>query len=223
MDIHDGHRARLKNRFSKQGLDSFDEHNILELLLFFALPRRDTNPIAHELIRHFGNLEAVFDAPADELKKVPGLGENAAILIRLLPAIGRRCAISRSRGYEFIDSSEKAGAAFVPLYLNERDELVYVMCLDAKNKLICTTRLSCGATNTTEISLRKIAELALAKNASAVIISHNHTSGIAVPSVDDQSSTKLIKETLERIGISLLDHIIVAGEDFISMADSGLI
>ena len=82
MDIHDGHRARLKNRFSEQGLDSFDEHNILELLLFFALPRRDTNPIAHELIRHFGNLEAVFDAPADELKKVPGLGENAAILDR---------------------------------------------------------------------------------------------------------------------------------------------
>lgn len=223
MNIHEGHRARLKNRFSEHGLDSFDDHNILELLLFYALPRRDTNAAAHELIKLFGSLEAVFEAQPDELKTVPGLGENAVTLIKLLPAISRRCAISKSRSDVLIDSSEKAGAIFVPLFLNERDELVYVMCLDAKNKIICTSRLSSGATNATEISMRKIAEMALAKNASAVIISHNHTSGIAVPSSEDEASSKLIKDTLERIGIRLIDHIIVAEEDFVSMADSGLI
>lgn len=223
MDIHDGHRDRFKKRFMERGLDTFDDHNVLELLLFYALPRRDTNPIAHELMNRFGSLEDVFAAPADELVKIPGLGENGAALIKLVPEINRRCAIRRNRPDEIVDSTEKAGNYLVPLYLNERDEVVYVMCLDAKNKLLSCRQLFRGVTDTAEISMRKIAEFALAKNASGVIISHNHTSGIAIPSMEDEAVTKLIKETLGRIGVRLLDHIIVAGDDFVSMSDSGLI
>lgn len=223
MEIHEGHRDRLKRRFSEQGLDSFEDHNALELLLFFALPRRDTNPLAHELINRFGSLEEVFAAPADELSKVPGLGENAVLLIKLIPELSRRCAMSRNRPDEIIDSSEKAGDFLIPLYQNERDEVVYVMCLDAKNKLLCCKQLFRGVTNTAEIGMRKIAEFALAKNASSVIISHNHTSGIAIPSMEDEAATKLVKQTLGPIGVTLTDHIIVAGDDFVSMADSGLI
>lgn len=223
MEIHEGHRERLKKRFSEQGLDSFEDHNILELLLFYALPRRDTNPLAHELINRFGSLEGVFAATADELKKVPGLGESGAILIKLIPEISRRCAMSKNRPDEIIDSSEKAGEYLIPLFQNERDEVVYVICLDAKNKLLCCKQLFRGVTNTAEIGLRKIAEFALAKNASSVIISHNHTSGIAIPSMEDEAATKLIKQTLSSIGITLADHIIVAGDDFVSLADSKLI
>ncbi|NLW66024.1 MAG: DNA repair protein RadC [Clostridiales bacterium] len=223
MDIHEGHRDRLKKLFMEQGLDCFDDYKVLELLLFYALPRRDTNPIAHELINRFDSLEAVFEAPADELAKVPGIGSGAITLIKLVPELSRRCAISKARPDKYIDSSEKAGTYLVPRYMLERDEVVYVICLDAANRLLCCKELFRGAANTTEISIRKIAELALAKNASGIIISHNHTSGIALPSAEDDATTKLLKETLNRIGIRLIDHIIVAGDDFISMADSGLL
>lgn len=223
MSIHDGHRLRLKNRFLEQGLDGFDDHNVLELFLFYALPRQDTNPIAHALIDRFGSLDAVFEAPVEELSKVPGIGENSAAFLKLVPAVARRYEMERNRPDEIIDSSEKAGAFLVPLYMLERDEVVYVMCLDAKGKLLCCKELFRGVANTTEISLRKIAELALSKNAFSVIISHNHTSGIALPSAEDERTTKLIKDTLERIGVELRDHIIVAGDDFISMADTRIL
>lgn len=223
MSIHDGHRMRLKNRFLEQGLDGFDDHNVLELLLFYAMPRQDTNPIAHALLDRFGSLDAVFEAPVEELSKVPGIGENSAAFLKLIPSVARRYEMERNRPDEIIDSSEKAGAFLVPIYMLERDEVVYVMCLDAKGKLLCCKELFRGVANTTEISLRKIAELALSKNAFSVIISHNHTSGIALPSAEDERTTKLIKDTLERIGVELRDHIIVAGDDFISMADAHIL
>lgn len=223
MNVHEGHRERLKKLFMEQGLDCFEDHKVLELLLFYALPRRDTNPIAHELMNHFDSLEAVFDAPAEELAKIPGMGDSAVLLIKLIPELGRRYAICKTPSDKLIDSSEKAGTYLVPRYMYERDEVVYVMCLDAANRLLCCKELFRGGANTTEISIRKIAELALSKNASGIIISHNHTSGIALPSAEDEATTKLLKETLNRIGIRLVDHIIVAEDDFISMADSGML
>lgn len=223
MNVHEGHRERLKKLFMEQGLDCFEDHKVLELLLFYALPRRDTNPIAHELMNHFDSLEAVFDAPAEELAKIPGMGDSAVSLIKLIPELGRRYAICKTPPDKLIDSSEKAGTYLVPRYMYERDEVVYVMCLDAANRLLCCKELFRGGANTTEISIRKIAELALSKNASGIIISHNHTSGIALPSAEDEATTKLLKETLNRIGIRLVDHIIVAEDDFISMADSGML
>lgn len=223
MGVHDGHRERMKNRFLEQGLDGFDDHNVLELLLFYALPRQDTNPIAHELINRFGTLDAVFSAPAEQLQEVSGVGSSVAALIKLIPEISRRCELVKNRPETIIDSSEKAGAYLVPLFMNERDEVVYVICLDAKGKLLCCKELFRGVPNTTSISLRKIAELVLSKGASAVIISHNHTSGIAIPSMEDERTTALIKDTLLRLGVELKDHIIVAGDDFVSMADSGIL
>lgn len=223
MGVHDGHRARLKKRFLEQGLDSFDDHNVLELLLFYVMPRQDTNPIAHKLLDHFGSLEAVFDATAEELSSVEGVGENAAGLIKLIPAVGRRYAIDKSRSCSIINSAEAAGAFLVPRFIGERDEVVYVICLDAKNKVICCKELFRGVVNSAEISIRKIAELALAKNATSIILSHNHTSGIAIPSVEDEMTTSRIKTALSAMGVNLLDHIVVAGDDFVSMADSGIL
>ncbi len=223
MGVHDGHRERVKRRFIEQGLDSFDDHLVLELLLFYALPRQDTNEIAHNLMEHFGSLEAVFEATEDELSSVSGIGPNAASLLMLIPEVSRRYMVDKNRDIVIINSSELAGKYLVPRYMHERDEVVFVMCLDAKNKIICCKELFRGAPNSAEISIRKIAELALAKNATNIIISHNHTSGIAIPSIEDERATKHIRNSLMSMGITLTDHIIVAGDDFISMADSGLL
>ena len=222
MGVHDGHRERLKNKFLEQGLDGFDDHNVLELLLFYALPRQDTNPLAHALLEHFGSLDAVLEAPREELLKVPGVGENAATLLRLVPAVSRRYEMSKKDFGEILDSTQKAGDYLAARYLFERDEVVYVVCLDAKRRVLCCKALFRGDVNSADVSIRKIAELAIVKNASAVILSHNHTSGIALPSREDEQTTKRIKTALEAMNIELLDHIIVADNDYISMAENKL-
>lgn len=223
MNVHEGHRERMKNRFMEQGLDVFDDHQVLELLLFYAMPRRDVNPLAHELLLQFGSLEGVFEAPAEELSKISGIGESSICLLKLIPEVSRRYMMDKNKFDNILDSSAKAGAYLLPRYMYERDEVVFLICLDAKCRVLCCRELFRGVNNSAEISIRKIVELALAKNASSVIISHNHTSGIALPSIEDEMTTKRVKSALETMSVTLADHIIVAGDDYISMADSGII
>ena len=223
MGTHDGHRARMKNRFQEYGLDNFDDHNVLELILFYAVPRRDTNGIAHELINTYGSLNAVFEAPADELRAINGLGDNAAVLLKLIPQVARRYMLSVPENRSILDSTKAAGEFILPYFMYERDEVVYQLCLDAKLKVLCCKEISRGEVNSTDISIRRIVELALSKNATSVIIAHNHPSGIALPSRDDEITTRRIKQALESIGIKLADHIVVGGGDFVSMLDSGML
>jgi DNA repair protein RadC len=222
VEIHSGHRARVKQRFLRSGLDSFDDHQVLELLLFYAIPQRDVNELAHALLNHFGSLSAVFDAPEQELQQVPGIGENAAVLIKLLPQIGRRYLISKEADSGVIQTSAQAGRFLLPRFFAERDETVYLLCLDVKNKVLGCQCLFRGSINSAQISTRKIVEAALKYNASCVILAHNHPSGMALPSEEDYRTTERISAALRAVGIELRDHIVVADRDFVSMADSGV-
>ncbi len=221
MDAHTGHRARLKARFMKHGLDSFDDHNVLELLLFYALPRRDTNLLAHELLRTFGSLAGVFDASPEALMTVDGIGENAAGLIRLVPEAARRYLISKTESVTVLTDSAAAGQFLIPRFFNCRNEEIYMICLDAAMKLLDCRPLSQGTADSAKVSIRQIVQLALSQNASAVILAHNHTCGIALPSQEVVASTERIRAALAMVDVTLADHIIAAGDDFISMADSG--
>jgi DNA repair protein RadC len=221
MNIHDGHRERMKKRFLEHGLESFDDHNVLELLLFYALPRRDVNPLAHRLVEKFGSLSAVFDAPLDELTSTPGVGENTAVFIKLLPQVARRYMMSRSSFEDILDSSKKAGEYLVPRFYAERDEVVYMVCLDAKCKVLNCKLLFRGSVNAAGVSIRKIVETALSYNSTSVILAHNHTSGIALPSREDMDTTRRVVAALAAVDITLFDHIIVADDDFVSLADTG--
>ena len=222
MSVHDGHRGRMKRRFLEHGLDSFDDHNVLELLLFYAVPRGDVNPLAHELVTKFGSLAAVFDAPPDELMKVPGIGESTALLIKLIPQMSRRYMISRTSSDNILNSTEKAGNYLSQFFYGEQDEVVYMACLDAKCKVINCKLIFRGSVNSANISVRKLVENALLYNATSVIIAHNHTSGIALPSREDLSTTRKVAEALRSVDINLHDHIIVADDDYVSLADNGL-
>jgi DNA repair protein RadC len=219
--LHSGHRTRMKKRFLEYGLENFDDHNALELLLFYAKPRGDVNPLAHRLIDHFGSFAAVFDAPFEELCAIDGVGESTALLIKLIPQIGGRYRVSKDNFNNILDSSEKAGHFLVPRFYAARDEEVYLICLDAKCKVITCKRLFKGEVNSTNISIRKIVETALTANATSVILAHNHTSGIAIPSREDCEVTRRIAVALNTVDIIFADHIIVADDDFVSMADSG--
>ena len=212
----------MKKRFLTHGLDNFDDHNVLELLLFYAIPRKDVNPLAHELLDRFETLSGVFEASVEELKKVNGMGESTAIFLKLIPAASRRHMISRVSESVILDSTTKAGEYLVPFFMYERDEVVLMICLDAKRKLLCCKEMGRGSVNAAEVRIRRIVEMALSQNATSVILSHNHTSGIAVPSMEDTITTMKIKSALEIVGVELCDHIVVAGDDYVSMADSGL-
>lgn len=225
MGIHDGHRDRLKKRFLNHGLDSFDDHNLLELLLFFAIPRRDTNPIAHNLMNKFGTLSRVFEASVEELCQVDGIGVNAALLIKMVPQMGNRYVMSKVSLDldDILDDATKAGEYLKPRFSGERDEVVYMICMDSKCQVINTKLMFRGSVNSASISTRKIVENALVNNATRVIIAHNHVSGIALPSREDIETTRQIRDALRAVDVALIDHIVVVEDDYVSMAESSLL
>jgi len=221
MSIHDGHRRRIKERFLKYGLDTLQDHEVLELLLCYSIPRGDVNPAAHRLIERFGSLSAVFDAPPAELMKVEGVGKNTASLIKLLPHLFRRYAISHASFENIITDTESAGRYILPRFYGLTEERICVLCMDAKGKVLSCEMMPPGSPNAAAVSVPHIVELALVCRASNVIMAHNHTSGIALPSVEDEQSTAAIAEALGAVGIRLMDHLVVADGDFVSMADNG--
>lgn len=219
MGIHDGHRAKMRQRFLKGGLENFADHEALELLLYYAIPRRDTNPIAHALMERYGSLSAVLAAPVDDLKKVEGVGESAAVLLKMIPQLTQKARLAEAE--RVLNSSDRAGTFLLELLAGQTHEVVYVLCLDRKGKLITYKRLGEGGISSAGLDIRKLVECAILSSASAVILAHNHPSGIALPSNDDFTATDRAREALKNIDVQLADHIIVADGDFVSLADSG--
>ena len=221
MAMHDGHRDRLKQRFLEEGLDHFSEVQVLEILLFYCIPRQDTNPLAHRLLEHFGSLSQVLEAPAEELQKVPGIGANAALYLSLVTAASRYYQVNRAMQQKVLNTIDKCGQYLLPFFVGRRNETVYMLCLDAKCKLLCCKEISEGSVNAAGISTRKVVEVALASNASTVVLAHNHPSGLAVPSDADVHTTYRVSAALDMVGVILADHIIVSDDDFVSLVQSG--
>ena len=221
MSIHDGHRQRLKQRFLEEGLDSFTEIQALELLLFYCIPRKDTNPIAHALINRFGSLSQVLEAPVEELTKIPGISLNAATLLHLHRQMARYYLVNRITKNTILSTIEDCAAYLMPHFYGRKMETVFLLCLDAKCKVLCCKEVGEGSVNSAGISVRKIVETALNANATTVVLAHNHPSGVALPSDEDIQTTRRIAGALNAVEIHLADHIIVADDDYVSMAQSG--
>ena len=212
--MHKDHRKHTKDRFLSEGLDSFEPHNVLELLLFYSIPQNDTNETAHMLINRFGSLSAVFDAPYDDLLTVPGISEHSATLIKLIPAISRRYAMEKNSKVTKLSSIEDIGKYLVARYLGVTEETVLLLLLDNKFGLIDCVKVHEGSVNSSAITMRKLIETALFKRASMVVLAHNHPSGVALPSSDDLFTTQQVKRAFDLVEIGMLAHIIVAGDTF---------
>ena len=224
--IHRDHRKRMKARFAAQGLDGLNDHEALELLLYFAIPRKDTNPIAHRLMRTFGTLHGVLDASPEALRSVDGVGEASSMLLVLLRDMMRRYAMDKAekdlRGAA-LTTTELLGHYLLPWFIGVAEERMIALATDSKGKVLGAEEMSRGITRATDVSIRKLVEFAIRYQASSVIIAHNHPGGLALPSHDDMATTRRIREMLERLSIGLRDHIIVAGDDYVSMRDSGML
>lgn len=212
----------MKERFKKEGLDNFSEINILELLLFYSVPRKDTNPIAHALLKRFGNFANVLEAHYEELLEVKGITENSATLIKLLLPTYRYYFNSKDKSNMIITNIEVAGEYLAKSYIGHTNEIVKLMALDSKGRVIGIYTLFEGNINSVHISVRKIVETAILSKATTVIIAHNHPGGIALPSEDDIKTTHEIRRALKAISVNLMDHIVIADDDFVSMYQSGL-
>ncbi len=221
MSIHEGHRQRLKERFRSEGLDSFTDVQVLELALFYCIPRKDTNPIAHALLEHFGSLSQVLEASVEELQKVNGISENAAVYLSMLTQIGRYYLVDRSQREVILPTIDKCGAYLVPYFFGRPTETVFLLCLDAKCKVLCCREVGQGSVNSAGISIRKIVETALGANATTVVMAHNHPSGLALPSPEDIQTTRRVAAALQAVEVNLADHIVVADGDYVSMRQSG--
>ena len=218
--IHTGHRGRVKEEFLTRGLEGWPDHRVLELILFYAIPQGDVNPLAHELIDRFGSLDRVLDALPEELMKVKGMGEHSATMLKLFPAVLGRYLEGRTGPGRLIHTAAEAGHVLAPYLYGARNEMVYILCLDAKEKLLGVRKLSEGNIGSSDVTIRRAAEECLALRATFCYLAHNHVSGVALPSPEDLNTTQVIRAALEPLGVRLVDHLVFVDGDLVSIRES---
>lgn len=215
-----GHRDRVRERYLNTGLDVFQDYEALELLLFYAIPRKDTKSTAKNLIARFGSLPAVLDATVEELTEA-GLSPNAAILLKLVPDMNRYYAVKTDGAGQKVRSTSDAGRILCAMFRHEQTESVRLLCLNAGGKVLKLAQLNEGDINAVHFSVRKIVETALSAKAVSVILAHNHPGGTLTPSKEDLDATNSAKAALSTVGIQLLDHLIVSGDNYCSLREDG--
>ncbi|MEY8317554.1 JAB domain-containing protein [Oscillospiraceae bacterium 50-58] len=218
--IHAGHRGRVKEEFLTRGVEGWPDHRIVELLLFYAIPQGDVNPLAHELIDRFGSLEGVLDALPEELMKVKGMGEHSVTLLKLIPAVTGRYLEGRTGPGTIIHTAAEAGHVLAPYFYGVRNEMVYILCLDAKEKLLGVKKISEGNNTNSDVTIRRVAEECLALRASFCYLAHNHVSDIALPSPADMNTTSVVRAALEPLGVHLVDHLVFSDGDLVSIQET---
>jgi len=221
QSIHKGHRERVKDEFRNNRLAGTEDYRALEMLLFYAIPNGDVNPLAHRLINHFGSLAGVLEASEEELVKVDGIGSHTALLLQLSLEIGKRYQLAKGSMREILSTVEDYFEVLRGHFYGARNEMVYMICMDAKDKLLSVNKIAEGTFHAAEIITRKVVETVIAVNAVKAVLAHNHVSELALPSAEDKMTTYYVRDVLAPLGVYLLDHLIIVHDDCVSMAESG--
>jgi len=220
--MHEGHRKRMRERFLKDGdFQNFAPHEVLELLLYSTIARGDTNPIGHALIDKFGTLANVFEASPEELKEVSGIGESSAFLLSLIPHLCQAYRHSKWNSRVFLGTTDLLGQYAIDLFIGKQQEEFHLLCVDSNKCLYYDGTIVKGTINEVPAYPRVIVAEALKRNAQYVYFLHNHPGGSSRPSRSDIEATKALNNALESIGVTLLDHVIVAGHGYYSMEEGG--
>ena len=218
-----GHRQRLKKRYSQSGIDTLHDYEVLELLLFYAIPRRDTKALAKDVIKRFGSLKKLMDADPKEIDALPGVGAQTALLIRLVRDLGSLYLREKAMETAQISSTKALLDYCMASMGGLKDERFNVIYLNAQNRIIKTEVIQEGIVNQAVVYPRKILEKALKHKASAVILVHNHPSGNITPSEADIRLTRTLQDTARVLDILIHDHIIVGENRYFSFREEGLI
>jgi DNA repair protein RadC len=215
---HEGHRARMREEFRRAGLESLQPHRVLELLLFYAVPRRDTNELAHALLERFGSLKDVLAAPYEELRRVEGIGEAAATLVVFAAQLARRYSMEQGGGKISFESRKEFHAYALSLFFGADTERAFLLCMDNAGRLNHSCAVSLGTKYAVSLDNRSLLEAAFRHGATKVALAHNHPNGLAAPSKEDVACTQAAAELFRSVSITLLDHLIVANGECFSMA-----
>jgi DNA repair protein RadC len=222
-NIHENHRDRLREMYLKGGFKSMAPHQILELMLFYAIPRKDTNPLAHKLIDTFGSLSGVLEADPQALMAVDGVGKSVAAYLKMVIDVFQIYETEKNKDFHQLYTTDDFGRYLKPYFIGARNEISYLICLDGNMTLIACVELSQGDISSTSFSHRKIAEIAFRVNASYVVLAHNHPGATAIPSTSDIMLTQESQKILKELNVFLIDHLVFSDGDFTSMASSGYI
>ncbi len=215
-----GHRQRVRDRFRATGFDGMNDYEKLELLLMFAIQRKDTKPIAKRLIERFGDIARVFEATEQQLCEVKGLTPNAALLLRMIVPLLEEYHSINAESRAVTDSGSCA-RMLCEKYKGVMQEKVFIVCTDAACKVLAIEEVCEGDISSVNVNCRRLVEIVLKyPRTVAIILAHNHPGGLALPSREDILSTAELFKTLGCMGINLVDHIVVADDDYISMAQS---
>ena len=213
--MHENHRSRVRRQFLANGISSSADHEILEHLLFYSIPRRDTNETAHRLVGKFGSLAEAIDADYSELLKTPGVGDLSATLIKLIQAIIQRYTFEKQTDTRRkLNSLSRLGEYLVNDYMTDTVEVTRAVLLTADLRLITCETLFTGSVNSSSVSMNAIVTSALSHKASMVVLAHNHPGGAAIPSKPDIDVTVAIEKLLSQIDIHLLEHFVIAGNSW---------
>ncbi len=218
-----GHRKRIKDKYKSAGIKGWQDYEILELILSYSIPRKDTKIIAKSLIDKFKSLSGVLEANIADLMSAGKISEHSALLLKLFKDVSSAYTGQKALGADIISSPELAIGYLGSVMKGSQDEQFYALFLDSSNNLISSKKLHDGVVNKSVIYPRKVVEFALTEKASGVIIAHNHPSGALKPSDEDFKATRAVKEALETVDISLLDHIIISKNGYFSFKKENLI
>jgi len=217
-NIHANHRQRMRKRYKENGLDSFHDHEVLEMLLYYCYPRCDTNEIAHRMLSEFKTLQNLFEADVDTLMSRLGCTEKIAVLLNLMPAVAGRYMRSKWGNKVILNTPETAGEFAISLFVGEEVENFYILCMNKQLRLNQVAHIARGTIDEVPIFTRELVKKVLEHQAVNVILTHNHPGGGIQPSLDDNAVTTRIRDALELINVSVIDHIIVAGDKYYSFA-----
>ncbi len=222
MTMHTGHRGRMRERFRQESLDGFAAHEVLELLLFYAKPRGDVNPLAHRLLDTFGGLQGVLEAGTEQLCQVDGVGLETATLLSMMLPLFRRYSLACCGLKPILSNTAEIREYCTALLRGLRNERLYVLCVSPSMSLVGQRMIAEGSLNEVEAYPRLVAETALNHNAWGVILCHNHPGASSEPSFADKVLTCELNETLARLGVRLMDHIIVGDDGSCSLRRDGI-
>lgn len=210
----------MKSRFLKTGFDSFEPHEVLEFILFYAIPKRDTNKLAHKLIENFGSIAGVLNAPYELLVKINGIGEHAAVLLKQLPQLLRVYCEDMSKPSEVMDNSAKWIKYFKAKFIGRTNETLFVAGLDDFACFVACEIVSKGTRCTLDVSCESLFKFTIRWNVGRIVLAHNHPNGLAVPSLADKIKTQKLETALKYLDITLVDHFIFGKNgDSISMKE----
>lgn len=221
--LHTNHRQRMLQKLRKYGLDAFADHEVIEMALYLSIPRGDTNPIAHRLLRRFGSLHAVFEAPIEELERVEGVGSRSAETLHILYLMFhryRRDRVQMEQNAVRLNTIDKLGNYFVPQFSGAQRETMLVAYLDNAARVLRCEELEEGAVTQVQLDLHKVVREAFVCNAAGIVLAHNHPNGVAVPSNEDIELTRYAAHMLEELKMHLIEHFVIAGDQYYAIVSA---